>query len=625
MANTHSIDLERSSSQYLSQADAGDISGNATFEMWVKLESAPASGESMSLFKCVDRGNSVNASFGANYLNEAGTLKLQFYRDRAGVAYSRIIVAQTLTIGVWYHIAMTYDGTTLRGYVNAREVVNGAMSGTGSASAQEFLWIGNGEANIGSGVFFDGLIDEFRQWTTARTAAQISSDARIQDIADASVIGEWSLDNAYTDSSGSGRTLTANASPVFSTDRPWVTATQIGGSTYLETNLIAHWEFESGAITTDSKGAYTLTNNNSVTNATGKQGDAADFESGSSQSLTLAADSAFLPAAYSISCWINKESNSGLNAIWSKEASGVGYVFYTNGTDLSITHQGVDTLTITGAISTATWHHVVVSWDGTTIRVFIDGRERGIVVASLVSSTAQQAIGNRSSGVSSGYFDGLIDELSFYQRGLHYGDVLDLYNAGSGIPYSNSIAYNLAVTVGAFTLTGIATTFLQALRMTGDLATFTLTGIDNALSIGKGIVADVASFTLTGIDTLYHVTLSMATTVGEFVLTGIDTVLTRTIPILAESASFVLTGTDTAFRAAISMAGAVGEFVLTGVSATLTYGRVMIATVATFTLTGFAIRVPILWRNLTKNVESWLNPTTKHSASVTNLDKTNNV
>ena len=36
--------------------------------------------------------------------------------------------ASTLATGVWYHVAMVYDGASLRGYVN------GALDGTTAAS-----------------------------------------------------------------------------------------------------------------------------------------------------------------------------------------------------------------------------------------------------------------------------------------------------------------------------------------------------------------------------------------------------------------------------------------------------------------------------------------------------------
>lgn len=40
------------------------------------------------------------------------------------------------------------------------------------------------------------------------------------------------------------------------------------------------------------------------------------------------------------------------------------------------------------------------------------------------------------SGSISSHFDGLLEEFGLYSRRFHYGDVLDLYNGGSGIPYT---------------------------------------------------------------------------------------------------------------------------------------------------------------------------------------------
>lgn len=62
-----------------------------------------------------------------------------------------------------------------------------------------------------------------------------------------------------------------------------------GSSSTLNDNLVAHWKLdESSGTRNDSKGANHLTDNNTVTSAAGKLGDAADFESSNSERLTLA-------------------------------------------------------------------------------------------------------------------------------------------------------------------------------------------------------------------------------------------------------------------------------------------------------------------------------------------------
>lgn len=73
-----------------------------------------------------------------------------------------------LTPGTWYHLAGTFDGTTLRVYVDGIE--DGSQAAAGSYALLE-----NGYIGAGSGVTsaFDGRVDEVAIWTVARSANEI--------------------------------------------------------------------------------------------------------------------------------------------------------------------------------------------------------------------------------------------------------------------------------------------------------------------------------------------------------------------------------------------------------------------------------------------------------------------
>ena len=77
-----------------------------------------------------------------------------------------------LPVGVWSHLAMTYDGATLRLYVNGVQVastpVTGAITSTGNP-----LWIGG---NSPYGEYFNGRIDEVRVYRAALSQAEIQAD-----------------------------------------------------------------------------------------------------------------------------------------------------------------------------------------------------------------------------------------------------------------------------------------------------------------------------------------------------------------------------------------------------------------------------------------------------------------
>jgi hypothetical protein len=77
-----------------------------------------------------------------------------------------------LPLNVWSHLATTYDGTTLRLYVNGTQV--GSLATTGPiATSTGDLWIGGN--NVWS-EWFSGAIDEVRVYNRALSASEIQVD-----------------------------------------------------------------------------------------------------------------------------------------------------------------------------------------------------------------------------------------------------------------------------------------------------------------------------------------------------------------------------------------------------------------------------------------------------------------
>jgi hypothetical protein len=77
-----------------------------------------------------------------------------------------------LPVNVWVHVATTYDGATLRTYVNGAQVASRAVTGNIVTSTSP-LRIG-GDSIWGE--YFTGLIDEVRIYNRALTAAQLQAD-----------------------------------------------------------------------------------------------------------------------------------------------------------------------------------------------------------------------------------------------------------------------------------------------------------------------------------------------------------------------------------------------------------------------------------------------------------------
>lgn len=223
----------------------------------------------------------------------------------------------------------------------------------------------------------------------------------------------------------------------------------------LPTNLVSYWELEEASGTrVDSHGSNDLTDNNTVGQGTGKQGNCADFEKNQSEFLEItdASQSGLdITGDLSIAAWIQLESlsNSTLNAIVTKDdgASQRSYIFCVwdsedpAGTfNLMLWAHSTSSSTIFNknwSPSTGTWYHVACVYDASagSCEFFVDGSSigsEGSGVNSLKNSTGDFHIG---AGNTQYHWDGLIDEVGIWDKTLTSSEITDLYNSGSGLPY----------------------------------------------------------------------------------------------------------------------------------------------------------------------------------------------
>ena len=144
--------------------DAGslDLTTGMTVEAWVK-PSAALSGWSTILSK--ERNRLAYGLFaGEDTGRSAGLIVISSEHTALG---------DELPPGVWSHLATTYDGTTLRLYLN------GALSGSTSVSGS--IRTSSGQLRIGGnsrgGRWFAGQIDEVRVYDRALSSAELQADA----------------------------------------------------------------------------------------------------------------------------------------------------------------------------------------------------------------------------------------------------------------------------------------------------------------------------------------------------------------------------------------------------------------------------------------------------------------
>jgi hypothetical protein len=166
------VSLARASSQFLSVVNNLNFSGGAySIAGWFKPASQPSSGQYYSLFAVFEAATDTGLSIA--YRNDGGTMKLQGVRTRHNIADAGPDVAQTLTTGTWYHVAITYDGTHVRIYVNASLLGTPvAASGNGNNGSSNGAYIGNFFAEVNT-FYCDGMFDEVNFHSKALSAQEL--------------------------------------------------------------------------------------------------------------------------------------------------------------------------------------------------------------------------------------------------------------------------------------------------------------------------------------------------------------------------------------------------------------------------------------------------------------------
>jgi len=119
------------------------------------------------------QGNIINKELPSSggYTLRCGANGTLSFNIGNGTGWNEITQANALTLNTWQHVAGTYDGTTLRLFVNGVQVNASAQSSTIAAAPGQQLTIGNWSQSGARG--FVGRIDEARVWAVTKTEAEI--------------------------------------------------------------------------------------------------------------------------------------------------------------------------------------------------------------------------------------------------------------------------------------------------------------------------------------------------------------------------------------------------------------------------------------------------------------------
>ncbi|GAB2705818.1 hypothetical protein GCM10011495_23310 [Hymenobacter frigidus] len=130
------------------------------------------------------------------------------------------------------------------------------------------------------------------------------------------------------------------------------------------------------------------------------------------------------------------------------------------------------------AIALNTWHHVAASYDGTTLKLYVDGVLDATQNMTAFNTTGTGfLLGNTGNGVSE-YLNGRLDEVRLYNVGLTAAQVqADMFSTTSALPGSQIAYYNFDQGIAGGNNAGITSLTDQSGNgRTGTLMNFALTG-----------------------------------------------------------------------------------------------------------------------------------------------------
>tara|TARA_B100002051_G_C16745113_1_gene647044 strand:+ start:7556 stop:9874 length:2319 start_codon:yes stop_codon:yes gene_type:complete len=321
--------------------------------------------------------------------------------------------------GEWIHLAFTWDGSDLASGINI--YVDGILTGVQSDNDA------SGSRNTES--TSQGLRLGTRTWVNVNT--------------DNAWSGEMDDVRLYN------RELTADeVTQLYNLGEPEVVATTITSGT-LENGLVGHWTFDGNNVAWDDTSSEIKN-----IGSDGDQGNAISFGNESvrigkiGQAIELDGTADYIDAGpvidsdswseFTLSGWVYLNSKYDDQDIISQAitaGSNETAIRYDVGEDLWFfsVHDGSYKYAkySQSSAQTEVWTHVVGVYDGSEIRVYVNGVEGSTAasVGTISANTGDTSIGKLTSWTR--YVDGMLDDVRVYNRALSEAEIQRLYELGN--------------------------------------------------------------------------------------------------------------------------------------------------------------------------------------------------
>jgi len=162
----YALSLATASSQYANSAADNDMSGNAwSIEAWVYPTSH-------GLLRGISSKNNTNVGEGirtGDGWNSGHKGKLS-----GGIGAQQFVGTTALSLNAWSHIAVTYDGSNIRTYINGALDSTTAYAG-GTTWSSQVITAGSDWSPSPSGRAWDGRLDEVAWWNKTLSLAEVQA------------------------------------------------------------------------------------------------------------------------------------------------------------------------------------------------------------------------------------------------------------------------------------------------------------------------------------------------------------------------------------------------------------------------------------------------------------------
>ena len=353
---------------YLTVPDSTDWdlgTGDFTMDLWARFDDNTRS--STFFTQSQDNNNRWQFSYIAG-----GTPQLYMDVIVGGTGPIAIASNWTPTNDVWYHIALTRNGNDFRFFVDGTQVGTTKTSSGSFSTFASVLYIGTHWISGTPSTPHKGYLDEVRF---------------------------------------------------------------VKGTAKYTANFTAPTTPYSFQVDDYSKNGYHLTTGTRPTNVTGLFDQAGDFESGSSQYVANAGANCNVTGSQTWSCWFKPESNNINQALMYLRNSGGGNARGVIVLDTGRVRWDLDGLSSGNGLSPATvlqngtWYHICCVYDSVAglTKVFINGVKQQTTTTGTPSTITGNFVVARGGDRNEYYVDGIIDDISLFDRALTDSEVYQIY------------------------------------------------------------------------------------------------------------------------------------------------------------------------------------------------------